>query len=108
VEKVSIMLQTFREPVGNREGDIFWAKACGRERADRLWEGWIEFEGADGGILRSARETTQPNLTDLKYWASGLTQVYLEGSLARTLEPTLAAAPERKAERKDAHDRSAA
>jgi hypothetical protein len=38
-------------------------------------------------VLRSARETTQPNLTDLEYWAQGLTPVYLEGALRRALEP---------------------
>src|SRR4029450_11306906 len=32
------------------------------------------------------REATQPNLTDLRYWATGLTPVYLEGALARALE----------------------
>ena len=37
--------------------------------------------------LRSGRETTQPNLTDLEYWAQGLTPVDLEGALRRTLEP---------------------
>ena len=37
--------------------------------------------------VRSGRETTQPNLTDLEYWAQGLTPVYLEGALRRALEP---------------------
>ena len=61
---------------------MYQAKACGRERDDGLWEGWIEFENSESGaVLRSARETTQPNLADLKYWATGLTPVYLEGAL---------------------------
>ena len=67
---------------------MYAAKACGRERDDGLWEGWIEFENTEtGDVLRSSRETTQPNLTDLKYWATGLTPVYLEGALARMLKP---------------------
>lgn len=37
-------------------------------------------------VLRSARETSQPNLVDLRYWATGLTPVYLEGALARALK----------------------
>ena len=43
--------------------------------------------GLGDQVLRSQRETTQPNLTDLKYWATGLSPVYLEGVLARTLDP---------------------
>jgi hypothetical protein len=38
-------------------------------------------------VLRSQRETTQRNLADLEYWASGLTSVYLQGALDRTLTP---------------------
>ena len=36
-------------------------------------------------VLRSQRETTQRNLANLKYWAGGLTPVYLQGALERTL-----------------------
>jgi hypothetical protein len=65
---------------------VYRARACGRERADGTWEGWIEFVPEDGGsVLASERETTQPNLVDLEYWATGLTPVYLEGALERTL-----------------------
>jgi len=35
--------------------------------------------------VRSGRETTQPNLVDLEYWATGLTPVYLDGALRRAL-----------------------
>ena len=38
-----------------------------------------------GEPVHSARETTQPNRTDTEYWATGLTQVFLEGSLRRAL-----------------------
>jgi hypothetical protein len=69
-------------------GEAYSARACGRQREDHLWEGWIEFEGPGGEVLPSGRETTQPNLTDLEYWAQGLTPVYLEGALRRALEPT--------------------
>jgi hypothetical protein len=68
-------------------GTQYRARVCGRQREDGLWEGWIEFENiTTGAVLRTVRETTQPNLTDLTYWATGLTPVYLEGALARTLE----------------------
>jgi hypothetical protein len=53
---------------------------------DGKWQGWIEFVPAGGGeALRSARETTQPNRQDTEYWATGLTPVYLEGALQRTV-----------------------
>lgn len=79
-------LAQFDTPVSDRYGRLYTAKACGRERDDRLWEGWIEFENkATGETLRTYRETTQPNLTDLQYWATGLTPVYLEGALDRIL-----------------------
>lgn len=38
-------------------------------------------------MLRSGRETTQPNRQDAMYWATGLTAVYLEGALDRALRP---------------------
>jgi hypothetical protein len=58
---------------------------CGQERADGTWAGWIEFHPTDAGhpILSTERETSQPNLTALEYWAEGLEPIYLEGALAR-------------------------
>ena len=72
------------------DGRIYTAQACGRERDDQIWEGWLEFVPNDGSlVLRSQRETTQPNRTALEYWASGLTPIYLKGALERTLTPPL-------------------
>ena len=69
------------------DGQMYLARACGRRRPDGLWEGWLEFEREDGEIaVRTTRETTQPNHTDLTYWASGLTAVYLEGAFKRAIE----------------------
>ena len=84
---MAITLWSFETPVGSHAGEAYSARACGRQREDHLWEGWIEFEGPGGDVLRSGRETTQPNLTDLEYWAQGLTPVYLQGALRRALEP---------------------
>jgi hypothetical protein len=70
------------------DGRIYTAQACGRKREDGKWEGWFEFLAHDGSaVLRSERETTQPTLADLEHWASGITAVYLEGALERTLTP---------------------
>ena len=78
----------FSEPVMARDGRVFVARACGAEMDRHLWQGWLEFLPADGGAaIRSRRETTQPNRQDTEYWATGLTPVYLEGSLRRALRP---------------------
>jgi len=44
-------------------------------------------------VIRSGRETTQPSRADAMYWATGLTRVYLEGALARALDPARRIAP---------------
>jgi hypothetical protein len=85
---VAEVLVTFAEPVRGSAGESYVARACGGEMDDGRWQGWIEFVALDGsGTLRSRRETTQPNHTDVAYWATGLTPVYLEGALERTLRP---------------------
>src|SRR5262249_11997961 len=77
-----------RWPLALPDGRIFTAQACGREREDGLWEGGMEFVPYDGSAVpRSQRETTQPNLVALEYWATGLTPIYLQGALERTLTP---------------------
>ena len=80
---------TVRGPDGAR-----WApRVCGAIGADGLWEGWIEFMPDDDSIelVRTARETQQPNRDDLMYWAQGLSQAYLDEALRRALEaPTRA------------------
>lgn len=81
------LLMEFAEPVAN-SGIAYKAQACGAPVSGNLWEGWIEFLPLDGSpSLRSGRETTQPNRDDAVYWATGLTPVYLEGALARALNP---------------------
>jgi hypothetical protein len=77
----------FAEPVTS-DGRSYTARACGGEMRDGMWQGWIEFIPTSGGEpVRSGRETTQPNRQDTEYWATGLTQVYLEGALRRALQP---------------------
>jgi hypothetical protein len=69
------------------DGQVYEARACGRERADGLWEGWVEFvpRGAGAAVVQTGRETTQPNREDLDYWARGLTVGFLDGALDRAL-----------------------
>ena len=88
-------LLQYHETLTGPEGKTYAVRACGRPAPDGGWEGWIEFVPADGSpVLRSRRETRQPNRVDLVYWATGLTLVYLEGSLDRTLNPPHPGAPE--------------
>ena len=58
---------------------------CGEMRLDGTWEGWLEFHPTNTAqqILRTDRETSQPNRAAIEYWADGLEPIYLEGALAR-------------------------
>jgi hypothetical protein len=81
-------LVRFDSPVLHRHGGRYIVQACGRERDTGQWEAWLEFENIETGeVLRTQRETTQPNQKDAAYWATGLTPVYLEGALDRILKP---------------------
>jgi hypothetical protein len=79
----------FEASVPGPEGRVYRPRACGRVMDDgRRWEGWIEFEPNDeSSVLRTSRETVQPNREDLRYWATGLTTTYFEGALQRALLP---------------------
>lgn len=80
-------LAHFMTPVSTPEGLSYEAQACGAADADGLWRAWIEFTPLGRGRrIRTGRETTQPNRLDARYWALGLTQVYLEGALKRAIE----------------------
>jgi hypothetical protein len=89
------VLVEFTDPVV-LDGVAYMARACGARGTDGLWQGWIEFSPIDGDPpLRSPRETTQPNRDDTMYWATGLSGVYLEGALRRTLNASRAAVQDR-------------
>ena len=79
------LIQTYAETVRDSNGVPFIASVYGEERADGKWEGWIEFHPAagEGATLRTGRETTQPDRDALRYWASGLEPLYLDGAFAR-------------------------
>jgi hypothetical protein len=85
--RVAEVLLEYAEPV-ICDGKSYIARACGDEMPGGMWQGWVEFVPIDGGeAVRSGRETTQPNRQDTAYWATGLTPVFLEGSLKRALNP---------------------
>lgn len=82
------VLLTYQATLATPGGRTYRAQACGRDREDGKWEGWLEFLPDDAtSIVRTNRETSQPNLVDLEYWATGVTPVYLQGALERALVP---------------------
>jgi hypothetical protein len=85
---VAEVLLEFDEAVVGPDGTRYIARACGDEMPEGMFQGWIEFIPIGAGDpVRSGRETTQPNREDTRYWATGLTPVFLEGSLKRALNP---------------------
>ena len=88
------VLVTFTTPTRAKNGDLYHGRVLGRLAHDGLWEGWLEFAlaGSDE-IFLTERETEQPNRADLKYWAEGLSDTYLEGALERALNPAPALQP---------------
>jgi len=88
---MAMVVLTFQSTLVTTEGKKYIVRACGEQRR-HLWQGWVEFVPVDGSqTLVSPCETTQPNLTDLEYWATGLLPIYLEGAFERALDHTLAA-----------------
>jgi hypothetical protein len=87
------VLLTFQTLVVADDGRVYQPRACGAPLDNNLWQGWIEFVATDGEVLRSPRETTQPNREALVYWATGLTAIYLEGALDRALNPPIVRVP---------------
>lgn len=84
---MSELIQKYETQLRGSDGRRYEVEAYGREQRDNLWEGWLEFLPLDGGDrLVSGTETTQPNRDDLVYWASGLTDPYLDGALMRALK----------------------
>ena len=91
---VAEVLLQFDGAIAGPDSTIYVARACGDAMSDGMWQGWIEFIPLGAGDpVRSGRETTQPNRQDTVYWASGLTPVFLEGSLNRALKPSKRVAP---------------
>jgi len=68
------------------EGRWYRPRAYGARQPDGMWGGWLLFFPLAGGTaISSGRETTQSTFEALVVWASGLTDVYLEGALVRAL-----------------------
>lgn len=83
---MSHFIHTHSARVAGANGTTYAAHVIGEPRDDGTWAGWIEFRPeppSSGAVLRTDRETTQPDRRALEYWAGGLEPVYLEGALTR-------------------------
>jgi hypothetical protein len=78
-------LVTQLPPFETSDGRIYAAQACGAERADGRWDGWLAFFNAQGDAWRTPRETVQPSLAALEHWAVRLTATDLEDARLRAL-----------------------
>lgn len=84
------LIHTHSARVSGRDGTLYEARVYGEAERGGTWKGWLEFRpasasatGGDAGVLRTGRETTQPDRRAVDYWAGGLQPIYLEGALAR-------------------------
>jgi hypothetical protein len=78
------VIYTFAEPF-DADGLPYAVRVCGRP-TQTVWEGWLEFVGANGETLVTPRETTQPDREALEYWATGLSPTYFEGAFVRAMD----------------------
>ena len=94
---VADVILDYEPTVSASDGSVWSARACARSHAGH-WEGWIEFRPIAPGLspVRTERETTQPDRNAVAYWAGGITPTYLEGALARALQPPTAVVPDHR------------
>ena len=81
----SQLVRQHSELVKDSSGNVYHALVYGDQRNDGTWEGWIEFVPLDSSLSsrQTERETTQPDLPALEYWATGLEPLYLAGAFVR-------------------------
>ena len=82
---MSKLLQEYTTVVVGPDETNYLVRTYGLERLGGTWIGWIEFHPTDSSkpVLKTEQETSQPNLMDLEYWATGLEPVYFEGAFER-------------------------
>jgi hypothetical protein len=85
VSSAAQLIRRHSERVQDTLGNVYEVLIYGEPRLDGTWEGWLVFVPINPGLssLRTQRETTQPNLSALEYWATGLEPMYLAGAFER-------------------------
>jgi len=80
------ILQHFDVPIRDSNDDLYGIYLYGRSRPNDTWQGWLVFERRRDRVrFATPIETTQPNRQAILYWATGLTDTYLEGALTRAM-----------------------
>ena len=84
------LIHTHSAHVSAPRGGRYEARVYAEPERGGTWKGWLEFHEISAGstgpaarVLRTGRETTQPNREAIDYWAGGLEPIYLEGALDR-------------------------
>ena len=87
VVEMAESIERYAALVRDDNGVNYTVEAVGETTATGLWQAWLEFHPDQVGakVLRTGRETTQPNRRALEYWATGLEPIYLEGAFTRAL-----------------------
>jgi hypothetical protein len=82
---MSEIIQQYSPQFRDENGVAYVVTAHGEPTTNGIWEGWLEFHPIDktSPVMRTDRETTQPDRSALEYWASGLEPLYFEGAFAR-------------------------
>jgi len=87
------LLREYPTPVSGVDNKAYVVQVWGREMKDGRWEAWLVFIPVTRGRpRRTNRETTQANRQAARYWASGVTAVYLQGALTRSVSGRVSAA----------------
>ena len=82
-----MLVRTLREEVSDARG-TFHARVLACELGDGTWEAWLEFVPVATGSAASYAtpgETHQHTRAAVERWASGITRIYTEGALARSV-----------------------
>lgn len=82
---MSELIQQYVSKFHDEHGITYIVMVQGEISGAGTWEGWLEFHPVDKTkpVLRTERETTQPDRAALEYWASGLEPLYFEGAFTR-------------------------
>jgi len=85
------LFHQFEKPMTDAARETYTVFVQGRSRPHDTWEAWLVFERRrDARRFSTPVETTQPDAQAIVYWATGLTNTYLEGALDRALQVSVA------------------
>lgn len=75
-------------------GSEYYASVAAEQRADGVWEAWLEYVPTDeSDPLVTPTETSQSSRADVVRWADALTDTYVEGAFDRAAQATVETSP---------------